>query len=66
MKIAVAVKQVAALEDDFELRDDALAVEADSLEWELNEWDRFSVEAGLQLRDEAGEIRRTTRDVEVR
>lgn len=52
MKIAVAVKQVGALQDDFELRDDELAVEPGSLEWELNEWDRFSVEAALQLRDE--------------
>jgi electron transfer flavoprotein beta subunit len=53
MKIVVAVKQVATPDEDFEL--DGLAVEADALEWDLNEWDTFAVEAALELRDEAGE-----------
>jgi len=55
MKIVVAVKQVAALDDDFELREDGLGVDPDYLEWELNEWDGFALEAALQLREAAGD-----------
>ncbi len=54
MKIVVPVKQVAALDDEFELDDAGTAVDPDFLEWELNEWDTFSLEAALQLRDAAG------------
>ena len=50
MKIVVAVKQVAALDEEFELIDDT-HVDPDYLEWDLNEWDTFSLEAALQLRD---------------
>jgi electron transfer flavoprotein beta subunit len=53
VKIAVPVKWVAALDDEFELEGDA--IDPDTLEWELNEWDLFSLEAALQLRDAAGE-----------
>ena len=48
-------KQVAALDDEFELLDDGSDVDPDCLEWELNEWDTFSLEAALQLRDAVGE-----------
>ena len=51
MRIVVAVKQVAVLDDGFELREDARAVDPDDLDWELNEWDRFAVEAAVQIRD---------------
>lgn len=54
MKIAVPVKWVAALDDEFELEGDT-QVDPDTLEWELNEWDLFSLEAALQLRDAAGD-----------
>ncbi|HSI80644.1 MAG TPA: electron transfer flavoprotein subunit beta/FixA family protein [Solirubrobacterales bacterium] len=54
MRIVVSVKQVAALDDEFELADD-LHVDPDFVEWELNEWDNFSLEAALQLREAAGE-----------
>jgi electron transfer flavoprotein beta subunit len=54
MKIVVAVKQVATLDDDFEILDDQPRVDSDSLEWELNEWDSFALEAALQL-TEGGE-----------
>jgi electron transfer flavoprotein beta subunit len=54
MKIVVPVKQVAALDDEFELLDDGSGVDPDGLEWELNEWDTFSLEAALQIRDAAG------------
>jgi electron transfer flavoprotein beta subunit len=55
MKIVVPVKQVAALDDEFELLGDGSAVDPDGVEWELNEWDTFSLEAALQLRDDAGD-----------
>jgi electron transfer flavoprotein beta subunit len=53
MKIVVPVKQVALLDDEFELLDDG--VDPDSLEWDLNEWDNFSLEAAVQLREQSGE-----------
>ncbi|HEY1565485.1 MAG TPA: electron transfer flavoprotein subunit beta/FixA family protein, partial [Solirubrobacteraceae bacterium] len=55
MKIAVTVKQVAALDDEFELLDDGSGVDPDFLEFDLNEWDAFSLEAALQLREAAGD-----------
>lgn len=54
MKIVVAVKQVAALDDEFELIDDGPEVDPLSLEWNLNEWDSFSLETALQIRESAG------------
>ena len=55
MKIVVAVKQVAVLDEEFELLDDGAGVDPDAIEWELNEWDEFSLEAALQLREAQGE-----------
>jgi electron transfer flavoprotein beta subunit len=52
MKIVVPVKQVAVVDEDFELTGDGAGVDPDFLEWSLNEWDEFSVEAALQLGDE--------------
>jgi electron transfer flavoprotein beta subunit len=54
MKIVVCVKQVAALDEEFELRDDGLGVDPDFIEWDVNEWDTFSLEAALQLREGTG------------
>jgi electron transfer flavoprotein beta subunit len=54
MKLVVAVKQVAALEEEFVLGEAGVGVQVDHLEWELNEWDAFSLEAALRLRDDAG------------
>lgn len=54
MKILVAVKQVAALDEDFEIRDDGLDVEEDFLLYDLNEWDDFSLEEAMKIK-EAGE-----------
>jgi electron transfer flavoprotein beta subunit len=57
MKIAVAVKQVATLNDEYELPAGDGAVEASDLDWSLNKWDEYSLEAALQLRDAAtGEV----------
>jgi electron transfer flavoprotein beta subunit len=54
MKIVVAVKQVAALDEEFELLDDGAGVDPDFLEWDLNEWDTFALEAALEIRDSVG------------
>jgi electron transfer flavoprotein beta subunit len=55
MKIVVPVKQVAVLDEEFELVADRTGVDPDALDWQLNEWDEFSLEAALQLRDADGE-----------
>jgi electron transfer flavoprotein beta subunit len=55
VKIVVPIKQVAALDDEFELLDDGSGVDPDFLELDLNEWDTFSVEAALQLRESTGD-----------
>jgi electron transfer flavoprotein beta subunit len=55
MKIVVPVKQVAVLDEEFELLEDRPGVDPDAIEWELNEWDDFSVEAALQLREAEGD-----------
>jgi electron transfer flavoprotein beta subunit len=54
VKVVVPVKQVATLDDDFELLDDGSGVDPDFVQTELNEWDSFSLEAALQLREGAG------------
>lgn len=54
MKIVVPIKSVGTLDDDFELREDGRGADPGSLDWSLNEWDDFSVEAALQLREHAG------------
>lgn len=51
MKILVAVKQVAALDEDFEFRDDELDVDEDFLLYDLNEWDDFSLEEAMQIKE---------------
>ena len=55
MKIVVPVKQVAVLDEEFEMLDDRPGVDPDAIDWELNEWDDFSVEVALQLREAEGE-----------
>lgn len=70
MKILVPVKQVAHLHDAFavraadavDARGGAAALTPDALEWSANEWDAFSLEAALALRDDAA---RDGRDAEV-
>jgi electron transfer flavoprotein beta subunit len=55
MKIVVPVKEVAVLDEEFDLLEDRPGVEPDAIDWELNEWDDFSVEVALQLREAQGE-----------
>jgi electron transfer flavoprotein beta subunit len=52
VRILVAVKQVAVPDDELELRPDRLDVDADTLDWRLNEWDSFAVEAALRLAEQ--------------
>ncbi len=54
MKVVVAVKSVATLDDEFEILD-GVTVDPDSVEHDLNEWDAFSLEEALLLREAAGE-----------
>ncbi len=55
MKILVAVKQIAALDEDFELREDGKDVDPDYLDYELNEWDDYSYEEALRIMEAGGE-----------
>ena len=54
MKLAVAVKCTGTLDDEFALQDDGSGVVPDHLDYDLNEWDIFSLEAAVQLREQAG------------
>jgi len=54
VKILVCVKQVASLDEEFELGGDGLSVDPEFVEWELNEWDSFALEAALRLREQIG------------
>jgi electron transfer flavoprotein beta subunit len=53
MKILVAVKQVAALDEDFKIRGDGRDIEADFLIRDLNEWDDFSLEEAVKIKEAA-------------
>jgi electron transfer flavoprotein beta subunit len=55
MKILVAVKQVAALDEDFAIRADGRDVDADFLIRDLNEWDDFSLEEAVKIKEAAAE-----------
>jgi electron transfer flavoprotein beta subunit len=54
MKILVAVKQVAALDEDFEIRPDGKDVDPDFLVRDLNEWDDFSLEEAMKIKEGSG------------
>jgi electron transfer flavoprotein beta subunit len=53
MRLLVAVKQVAALDEDFEIRADGTDVEADFLIRDMNEWDDYSLEEALRIKEGA-------------
>jgi electron transfer flavoprotein beta subunit len=53
MKILVAVKQVAALDEDFEIRGDGRGIDPDFLIRDLNEWDDFSLEEAVKIKEAA-------------
>ncbi|RDI71594.1 electron transfer flavoprotein subunit beta/FixA family protein [Halopelagius longus] len=51
MKVLVTVKEVAEVQDDFEIAD--LEVDPRYLEYDLNEWDEYAVEEAVQLKEAA-------------
>jgi electron transfer flavoprotein beta subunit len=53
MKIMVAVKQVATLDEDFEIRADGRDIDPDFLIRDLNEWDDFSLEEAVKIKEAA-------------
>lgn len=55
MKILVAVKQVAVLDDEFELHEDGHDVDHDFCDYELNEWDDYSLEQALLIKEACGQ-----------
>src|SRR6202451_558316 len=55
MKILVAVKQVAALDEDFTIREDGRDVDAEFLLRDLNEWDDFSLEEAVKIKEASAE-----------
>ena len=57
MKVLVTVKEVAEVEDDFEI--DGRRVDERYLEYDLNEWDEYAVEEAVQIAESSDE------DVEV-
>ena len=54
MKILVAVKQVAALDEDFKIRGDGRDIDPDYLIRDLNEWDDFSLEEAMKVKEASG------------
>jgi electron transfer flavoprotein beta subunit len=56
MKILVAVKQVAALDEDFEIREDGRDVDPDFLVRDLNEWDDYSLEEAVKIKEAGGDV----------
>ncbi|WP_259519813.1 electron transfer flavoprotein subunit beta/FixA family protein [Halanaeroarchaeum sp. HSR-CO] len=50
MKILVTVKEIAEVADDFQIADNE--IEETYLEYDLNEWDDYAVEEGVQLVEE--------------
>jgi electron transfer flavoprotein beta subunit len=55
VKILVAVKQVAALDEDFEIRADGRDVDPDFFLRDLNEWDDFSLEEAVKIKESAAQ-----------
>jgi electron transfer flavoprotein beta subunit len=51
MKILVAVKQVAALDEDFTIRVDGRDIDPDFFIRDLNEWDDFSLEEAVKIKE---------------
>jgi len=55
MKILVAVKQVSALDEDFEIRGDGRDVDPEFFIRDLNEWDDFSLEEAVKIKEATAE-----------
>jgi len=54
MKILVTVKEVAAVDDEFEI--DGLGIDERYLTYDLNEWDEYAVEEAVQLAESGEDV----------
>ncbi|WP_224270343.1 electron transfer flavoprotein subunit beta/FixA family protein [Haloprofundus salinisoli] len=54
MKILVTVKEIAEVEDDFEI--DGLGIDEAYLEYDLNEWDDYAVEEAVQIAEAGDDV----------
>ncbi|MFB6172735.1 MAG: electron transfer flavoprotein subunit beta/FixA family protein [Haloarculaceae archaeon] len=54
MKILVTVKEVAEVEDEFDI--DGLEIDERYLEYDLNEWDDYAVEEAVQISEENDDV----------
>ncbi|WP_338730023.1 electron transfer flavoprotein subunit beta/FixA family protein [Haladaptatus sp. DJG-WS-42] len=54
MKVLVTVKEVAEVEDEFEI--DGLKIDERYLDYDLNEWDDYAVEEGVQIAEENDDV----------
>jgi len=54
MKVLVTVKEVAAVEDEFEI--DGTAIDEAYLEYDLNEWDDYAIEEGVQISESVDDV----------
>ena len=54
MKVLVTVKEVAAVEDEFQI--DGTAIDEAYLEYDLNEWDDYAVEEGVQISESEDDV----------
>jgi len=54
MKVLVTVKEVAAVEDEFEI--DGTAIDEAYLEYDLNEWDDYAIEEGVQIAESEDDV----------
>ena len=54
MKILVTVKEVAEVEDEFDI--DGLDIDSRYLDYDLNEWDDYAIEAAVQISESADDV----------
>jgi electron transfer flavoprotein beta subunit len=52
LKLVVAVKQVGVVSDEFEIAADGMGVAPEDLDFTMNEWDAYALEAALSLGEE--------------
>jgi electron transfer flavoprotein beta subunit len=55
MKVLITVAEVAQVEDDFEI--DGLEVDDRYLDYDLNEWDDYAIEAGVQIQEAGDDVK---------
>ena len=54
MKVLVAVKEVASVEDDFQI--DGLGIAEGYVEYDLNEWDDYAIEEAVQMKEDGDDV----------